>query len=435
MKFNKILTLILFLSILFSLYCDKKSTEPENNEGLDEVFCKNSITNSNGSVTFTDNTTDEEITILVTNLSGDPLPNMNVQYLDTTIFECFIVEDPQETYKTSLRIYPHNSMHTITMNVSGPQIRQVNINSAEGQAIEKFVEYAGSEWIYMGRRTPEQLDAENEFYLFILKLFGLDFSIISDVAGIISEVTSLITNWEEPEYYDVYRIIPNNPITTSFRILIPVDENETNTITDIDGNVYKTIKIGNQLWMAENLKVTRYRNGDTLPKVVGNTEWQNLTIGGYCVYDNNEGNANTYGNLYNWHTVNDVRNIAPSGWHVPSDEDWKELELFLGMSRSEADKLGTRGTDEGGKLKETGTVHWIDPNTGATNETDFSALPGGYRGSNGRYYYMGYVAHFWSSTKIDNRTAWDRRLHYSHSYVDRINSGILDGFSIRCIKD
>ena len=110
-------------------------------------------------------------------------------------------------------------------------------------------------------------------------------------------------------------------------------------------------------------------------------------------------NVATYGRLYNWYAVADSRNIAPTGWHVPSDAEWKQLEMYLGMSQSEADGLAVRGTTEGGKMKEAGTTHWLNPNTGATNESGFSGLPGGYRGYNGSYYGIGGIADFWSSTE------------------------------------
>lgn len=141
----------------------------------------------------------------------------------------------------------------------------------------------------------------------------------------------------------------------------PASSNEPMTVTDIDGNVYKTVTIGNQAWMAENLKVMRYRNGDAIPNVTGGTDWSNLSTGAYCSYDNDDNNIDTYGLLYNWYAVDDSRNLAPEGWHVPTDEEWKELEMYLGMSQSEADDTGYRGTDEGGKLKEVGTTHWQSP--------------------------------------------------------------------------
>jgi len=161
-----------------------------------------------------------------------------------------------------------------------------------------------------------------------------------------------------------------------YRIRVIADENDITTVTDIDGNVYKTVKIGDQWWMAENLKVRHYRNGDPIPHEINNVEWIMLTTGAYCYYDNDSSHAADYGALYNWYTVSDFRNIAPEGWHVPTDEEWKELEMALGISQEYADSTEWRGTNEGGKLKETGTTHWNSPNEGATNESGFTARAG-----------------------------------------------------------
>jgi uncharacterized protein (TIGR02145 family) len=118
-------------------------------------------------------------------------------------------------------------------------------------------------------------------------------------------------------------------------------------LTDIDRNVYQTVKIGDQVWMAENLRVTHYRNGDAIPNVK-DEEWSDLRSGAYCAYENDETTAVTYGYLYNWSAVNDSRNIAPAVWHVPTDEEWKTLEMVLGTNQSQADDIGHRGIDEGG---------------------------------------------------------------------------------------
>jgi uncharacterized protein (TIGR02145 family) len=207
------------------------------------------------------------------------------------------------------------------------------------------------------------------------------------------------------------------------------------TVTDIDGNVYQTIKIGDQWWMMENLKVTHYRNGDPIPHVTNNSTWSGLTTGAYCEYNNDVNNVATYGRLYNWYAVADPRNIAPEGWRVPSDEEWKQLEMYLGMSQAQADSTGGRGTDEGGKLKDTGTAHWTSPNTGATNETGFTALPGGYRHDYGTFYDLGYYAYFWSSTEFSSFSAWYRYLHYYDSRVRRLYLIKQVGFSVRCVRD
>lgn len=211
--------------------------------------------------------------------------------------------------------------------------------------------------------------------------------------------------------------------TMSFTTLT---SHETGTVTDIDGNTYQTIKIGEQWWMAENLKVTHYRNGDAIPNVNGNISWGNLTTGAYCNYDNDVNNATTYGSLYNWYAVNDIRNICPSGWHVPSDAEWQTLVDYLGGS-----------SVAGGEMKETGTTHWESPNTGATNESGFSALPSGYRGYSGSYRHICSNAHFWSSAEYGSYRAWRRTLNYAFSGVTRflINHLLRPGFSIRCVRD
>ncbi len=214
---------------------------------------------------------------------------------------------------------------------------------------------------------------------------------------------------------------------------------DTTDVCDIDGNCYETIQIGEQLWMAENLKVTHYNNGDEIPTGYSNSEWGDLEeteTGAYAVYDDDPSNAEIYGNLYNWYATQDSRGLAPDGWHVPTDDEIKELEMYLGMSQEEADSWGWRGTDEGGKLKEAGTAHWASPNTGATNESGFTALPGGSRFYNdGIYQNMGGLGYFWSSSEDDSNYAWIRLLSYNFPGIHRGNYNKRSGFSVRCVKD
>nr|MBN2278598.1 hypothetical protein [candidate division Zixibacteria bacterium] len=208
------------------------------------------------------------------------------------------------------------------------------------------------------------------------------------------------------------------------------DCGETGVLTDIDDNVYQTVKIGDQWWMAENLKVTHYSNGDSIPNVTDSGAWLALATGAYCNYDNDESIVTTYGRLYNWYAVDDGRNLAPIDWHVPSDNEWMQLEMYLGMSQAQANSTECRGTDEGGKLKEIGTMHWLSPNTGATNESGFNALPGGYRADfTGYYEIMGYGAFYWSSSVMY------RHLYYNLSGIIRLNYPAQGGFSVRCIAD
>ncbi len=213
------------------------------------------------------------------------------------------------------------------------------------------------------------------------------------------------------------------------------------TFTDSrDGNVYSMVTIGSQVWMAENLAY--------LPSVVGPaTESYSDS---YCYVYGYYGtsvvkakattNYQTYGVLYNWHAA---LTACPEGWHLPSDDEWKQLEMYLGMSQELAYAFGWRGTDEGGKLKETGTTHWTSPNTGATNESGFSAFPGGYlyaHGTVNRYSYfvnIGDYGRWWSSTPYNNIFyAWSRELSYFRSDVGRhYDTGKELGFSVRCLRD
>ncbi|MFC1562338.1 FISUMP domain-containing protein, partial [candidate division KSB1 bacterium] len=218
-------------------------------------------------------------------------------------------------------------------------------------------------------------------------------------SGTLSSTTGISIEWTAPGTSGTYSItctVSDGKTTDSKAVYI----NVTRTVTDIDENVYQIVQIGDQEWMVENLKVTRYRNGDAIPNVTDGSAWGGLSTGAYCTYYNNASNAAVYGHLYNWYAVDDSRGLAPEGWHVPTDEEWKELEMYLGMSQSEADTSGWRGTDEGDKLKETGTSHWGSPNAGATNESGFTALPGGYRSiSTGTFLNFYHIAIFWSSTE------------------------------------
>jgi uncharacterized protein (TIGR02145 family) len=207
------------------------------------------------------------------------------------------------------------------------------------------------------------------------------------------------------------------------------------TVTDIDGNEYQTVTIGTQVWMAENLKVTHYRNGDAIPNVTVNATWAGLTTGAYCEFNNNLNNVATYGRLYNWYAINDSRNMAPIGWHVATEAEWKQLERHLGISEDQIDLTGYRGTVEGGKLKESGTTHWASPNLGATNECGFLGLPGGLRDYNGNYYDMLYYGAFWTSTASDSYSSWSRHLNANYSAIYRYDYAKPFGFSIRCVRD
>ncbi len=196
------------------------------------------------------------------------------------------------------------------------------------------------------------------------------------------------------------------------------------TETDIDGNVYKTITIGTQTWMAENLKVTKYNDDTSIPLVTDNTAWTKLTTPGYCWSNNDEATyKNTYGALYNWHAVNTGK-LCPTGWHVPADSEWTTLTTYLGGD-----------TIAGGKLKEIGITHWRSPNTGATNSSGFTALPGGYRYNyDGSFGGMGGTGGFWSATESGS-DAWNRHLNYDNANVSRSDNSKTNALPVRCLKD
>lgn len=216
----------------------------------------------------------------------------------------------------------------------------------------------------------------------------------------------------------------------------------TGTVKDIDGNVYKTIQIEirtgmlkslnntetiSQTWMAENLRTTKYSNGDPIPNVTQCNDWLALTTGAYCSYNNDLNNSKTYGMLYNWYAVKDSRNLAPEGWHVASYSEWMTLINFLGGLN-----------DAGGKLKEAGTTHWLSPNTDADNSIGFTALPAGFcYNFFSAFDYLNTVCYWWTTTEHLNHNGgpWRVGAYYTSSSVSMANDLETTGFSVRCIKD
>ncbi len=203
-------------------------------------------------------------------------------------------------------------------------------------------------------------------------------------------------------------------------------EDSNNKITDADGNVYTSITIGTQIWLKENLKTTKFCNGDLIRTTTPST----LDISGEATsnyqwaYEGNESNVATYGRLYTWYAVTDSRNVCPTGWHVPTDAEWTTLATYLG------------GEDvAGGKLKEAGTSRWIAPNEGATNSSGFTALPGGYRLLDGTFITIGSFGLWWSSSEYSTTYAWFRSMGYSYSNV--FSSYVIRqiGYSVRCLRN
>jgi uncharacterized protein (TIGR02145 family) len=204
-------------------------------------------------------------------------------------------------------------------------------------------------------------------------------------------------------------------------------------VKDIDGNTYNTVQIGTQCWTKENLRVTKYRDGTVIPldesggtngNGTGQT-WISRTTGARTVYGHSAANLATYGYLYNWYAVTDSKGLCPSGWHVSSDVEWKTLTTYLGGE-----------SIAGGKIKSTGTTFWSSPNTGVTNESGFSALPGGLRGNDrGNFGNYRIHAYFWSSNSYTTSLAGFHVLQNISGYVDRDLFDKQIGCSVRCLRD
>jgi uncharacterized protein (TIGR02145 family) len=229
-----------------------------------------------------------------------------------------------------------------------------------------------------------------------------------------------------PRMKNLIKFLGLNLISISIVLNSCKKEESSITITDIDGNIYNTVTIGTQVWMKENLKVTKYCNGD----LIGTTIPLTLFLGFETTpkyqwaYDGNEINVNTYGRLYTWYAVTDSRNICPTGWHVPTLNEWHTLINYLGGQNI-----------AGGKLKDRGLSHWRSPNTGATNVSNFTALPGGCRDYWGPFAYIGDMSFWWSSTETETNYVYSLNVYYYQTNVNIEARNKIYGISVRCIKD
>jgi uncharacterized protein (TIGR02145 family) len=213
--------------------------------------------------------------------------------------------------------------------------------------------------------------------------------------------------------------LDGSPIIVIANAMMPIPP-----VTDIDGNTYPVIQIGTQLWMAKNLATTKYNDGADIPNVTDNGDWSSLSTPAYCWHNNDElANKDTYGALYNWFTV-ETQKLCPIGWHVPTDNEWAILINNLGGA-----------SIAGGKLKEAGYLHWNSPNTGATNEFGFEALPCGNRRIDGSFFNHGTSGEWWSSTASESFSAWCRAMYNDAGSVDRLALYNRNGFTVRCVKD
>jgi len=232
---------------------------------------------------------------------------------------------------------------------------------------------------------------------------------------------------------------PNSMMAKRIMIIIPgllvvlfTSAQSTGKVKDIEGNEYPTMIIGNQEWMTENLRTTRLNDGSPIPLETSDQEWRNLISPAYCWYNNDEsGYKNAYGALYNWYAVG-TEKLCPRGWHVPSEEEWHALKAYLGGK-----------TLAGGKLKSGRTSpddhpRWNKPNTGATGESKFNALPGGFRYihlSRIEFTGIGEYGKWWSSTGTSTGVAWCRLMYSNYSHLSSFTTGKPEGMSVRCLKN
>jgi uncharacterized protein (TIGR02145 family) len=230
------------------------------------------------------------------------------------------------------------------------------------------------------------------------------------------------------------------PISASSSFMVGSGSSCPATVTDIDGNVYNTVEIDSQCWMAENLKVERYRDGSNIPTGLSDAAWAASTSGAFAVYNNEAANKATYGLLYNWFAAVDSRALCPAGWHVPTDGEWTQMITVLDPGACGSCTGSSHSFTAGGTMKTTGTLGagtglWQAPNTLATNSSGFSGLPSGLRNDVGFFLFQQFTGYWWTSTAFSSSRAWGRVLSYDSGFAFRSNYDKNYGLSVRCLKD
>ena len=376
------------------------------------------------------------------NLNGDDILRLNViTGVNTTKYD----------QSSKLKIYPNPMTDFSTLEIVPP---------LAGDAVISVSEITGKRVIQMQshleklRQSFRLSGLKNGFYLVNVKGNGYQFSgkLVSNGksngAISIEKVNSIIQSVDEKTKkteanskgtlatvdmaYAAGNRIKYTGISGNYSTVmtdIPVSNENINfnfiACTDGDNDNYPVVVIGTQTWIAENLKTTKYNDGTNIPNVTMDGTWDTLTTGAYCDYNNTPANSDIYGRLYNWYVSasTNPKNVCPTGWHAPSYNEWTTLAGYLGGE-----------SVAGGKLKETGTTHWISPNTGATNESGFTALPGGYRYTNG-FYDVGGTGWWWTSDPNISDDTDNLIMYYNESYVGIPFNKKYSGFSVRCLKD
>jgi len=429
------------------------------------IFCALTVNAQNYMISFTGSGASDVVgTVKVENLTADTFLEMNgtdILHLTGTVG----IHSVDHTQLSELKIYPNPMKHYSILEVSPALAGEavISVYDISGREIFKdrgyldkgrqefrisgmdnglyMISIRGNTFHYSGKILST---GESEGAITIEKLSnnfqvaGIEGSKI-DSKGIESIIDMEYTEGDRLKFTGVSGIystvltdVPASNKTINFNFV---------SCTDGDNNNYTVVKIGTQTWMAENLKTTKFNDGTIIALVKDRNEWIELTTPGYCWYVNDLSNKDVYGALYNWYalsaTTNGNKNVCPLNWHVPSDLEWKQLEMYLGMSQSDSDELEWRGTNEGGELKETGYDHWDSPNEGADNSSGFTGISGGYRWSDGYFLGGGNFGLYWSCTEsdYDSDYAWKRTLKFDHASIYRYYNPKKGGFSVRCIID
>jgi uncharacterized protein (TIGR02145 family) len=292
-------------------------------------------------------------------------------------------------------------------------------------ALSKPTNVAITTVILNGFVNPNNLNTSVSFEYGIDTNYGQTVTAIQNsLTGHKNVLVSALLSGLTPSVSYHYRIKASNSLGTTISDDVIFKMHNSGAINDIEGTYYNIVHIGNQVWMSENLNTTKFNDGSTIPFVSESNEWINLTSPGYCWPDNDEAtNRSIYGPLYNWYCANTGK-LCPSGWHVPADVEWQELISFLG-----GDSIA------GGKIKESGIIHWKDPNTGASNESGFTALPAGFRYIDGSMMPPGYSSYWWSVTEFSPTEAYRTGTTNSVSILYKNYRAKIYGYSIRCIEN
>lgn len=438
--------LIYFLFAILLLFqsCSKEDEKEIANIIESTEVIKEGTTNDNGIIIFKDRDTNEEVKIEVKDNDGNPINNVKVGYVDLDGCELFQLESRNDEFLPLLKIYSHNSFHSITMSLPdmGPIIESYESEENElAKTVKEFAQwtpnqpdavylgdYTSKEWIDLGF---QKMSICGIFFSAIGKV-GAIFTTIRDYQDLLEQLfPDLLENpYTNPnQKFHVYRGLFFDRITTGIYVLVPIEDG---VIFDCrDGIIYKTIKIGNQWWMAENLRYFD-NNGSWIygqeESGIDYSEWGIDTI-----YGDTLTNLNEYGRLYNWQTAYES---CPCGWHLPSDQEWKDLEIELGMNINDVSEEGYRGQYIGDKLK-TPSDCYSGSNCGTSG---FNAKLGGFRLVEFTYLDKGYQGHYWTSTSINwygEEYAWKRSVG---SWIDEIDRSFAFGeksyaLSVRCIQN